>query len=90
MRDINSKKERLLTFEPSDIFRNGNKIFGSFDIKVTLLSIYEKSEDENDFEYNYALQDSIDEILDLKINETIYFQYDRNDQNSKGLLTRIN
>lgn len=85
MRDINSKKEWLLTFKPSEIYK-----IGSTDIKVNLLSIYEKSENENDFEYNYALQDSIDEILDMKINETIYFQYNRDNKNSKGLLTRIN
>lgn len=78
MTDINSKREWVLTFK-----------LGSTE-KVNLLSIYKKSENENDFEFNYALQDSIDEILDMKINETIYFQYDRDDQNSKGLLTRIN
>lgn len=78
MTDINSKREWVLTFK-----------LGSTE-KVNLLSIYKKSENENDFEFNYALQDSIDEILDMKINETIYFQYNRDDKNSKGLLTRIN
>ena len=78
MREILSRREWVLTFK-----------LGSTE-KVNLLSIYEKSENENDFEFKYALQDSIDEILDMKINETIYFQYNRDDQNSKGLLTRIN
>ena len=78
MREILSRREWVLTFK-----------LGSTE-KVNLLSIYEKSENENDFEFKYALQDSIDEILDMKINETIYFQYNRDDKNSKGLLTRIN
>ena len=77
MKQILSKREWVLTFE-----------LGDTEV-VNLATIYEKTDQENDFEYNYALQEIVDEILDMKFNETIYFQHNRDDENSKALLTRI-
>lgn len=77
MKPIFSKREWVLTFE-----------LGDTEV-VNLATIYEKTDQENDFEYNYALQEIVDEILDMKFNETIYFQHNRDDENSKALLTRI-
>ena len=77
MRPILSKREWVLVFELGDTET------------VNLETIYEKSEQENDFEYNYALQDKIDTLLDMKVEETIFFHHCRGDENSKALLTRI-
>ena len=77
MRPILSKREWVLVFELGD------------NETVNLETIYEKSEQENDFEYNYALQDKIDTLLDMKVEETIFFHHSRGDENSKALLTRI-
>lgn len=43
---------------------------------------------ENDYEYIYALYDVIDEILDLKNGESLYFQPIRDNKDSKGIITR--
>ena len=42
---------------------------------------------ETEHELNYSLHELIDEILDLKVNETIDFKM-RDDENSRGLITR--
>lgn len=41
-----------------------------------------------DFEYKYAAQEVTDEILDLKVGESMYFQPNRDDKNSKGVIIR--
>ncbi len=77
MRPILSKREWVIVFELGDTET------------VNLETIYEKSEQENDLEYNYALQDKIDTLLDMKVEETIFFHHSRGEKNSKALLTRI-
>lgn len=42
-----------------------------------------------DYEYIYAMAEMIDTILDLKKGENLYFQSDRDDKGSKGIITRI-
>ncbi len=61
----------------------------TYNIEVTLDSIYEKAKNEDDFEYNYAMQDDIDTILDLKPKEVIYFQFNRDNKNAKGIISRL-
>jgi len=39
-------------------------------------------------EWIYAMQDIIDTVLDLKIGDSIHFQSNRDDINSKGLIYR--
>lgn len=41
-------------------------------------------------ELNYALQDIIDEVLDLKEGESLYFFPNRDDKLSKGIIVRLN
>ncbi len=77
MRQISSNRKWIL------VFKQGIKE------EITLETIYEKSEQSSDFEYNYALQGKIDTVLDMKVNETIFFQHHRDDENCKALLTRI-
>lgn len=43
---------------------------------------------ENDYEWVYAALDIIDEILDLKNGECLYFQPNRDNKLSKGIITR--
>lgn len=40
------------------------------------------------YEYKYAIADMIDAILDLKEGESLYFQSNRDDTNSKGIILR--
>lgn len=42
----------------------------------------------DDYEYKYAAQEITDEILDLKVGESMYFQPNRDDKNSKGIIIR--
>ena len=58
-------------------------------LRTDLDEIHEKGENENDFEYNYALQDSIDKLLDLKVDESTFFQFNRDDDRTKGSILRI-
>lgn len=46
-------------------------------------------EHKNGFEYIYSLQENIDDILDLKINECMFFKGNRDNDLSKGIITRI-
>jgi hypothetical protein len=43
---------------------------------------------ENDYEFIYALQEVLDEILDLKVDESLFVQLDRGNQNDKGVIIR--
>jgi hypothetical protein len=44
---------------------------------------------ENMYEWFYAIQDRIDDVLDLKVGESMYFQHDRGDAKSRGIILRI-
>ena len=47
-------------------------------------------EREREYEWIYSIQsDHLDEILDLKVGESIFFQPNRDDNKSKGIVTRI-
>lgn len=41
------------------------------------------------YEYMYALQEIGDKVLDLKIGESIYFQPNRDNNEAKGILIRV-
>lgn len=53
---------------------------------VTLNSL---TDTKQDLELFYAIQDIIDEVLDLKVEESMYFQPNRDDKNSKGIIRRV-
>ena len=45
---------------------------------------------DNDFEFIYAIQSYyLDEVLDLKKGENMFFQPNRDDPKSKGIITRV-
>ncbi len=49
----------------------------------------EEFEKEDPDELYNALAEIIDEVLDLKQGESMYFQPNRDDNKSKGIITRI-
>lgn len=55
-------------------------------LKLTIEMLFTESENE----YIYALQEIIDDILDLKKGKSLYFQPNRDDKESKGILLRVN
>lgn len=76
---INSKR----TFEIVSTSENLNKNLDK--VIMTLDSIV-----YDDYsELGYALQEVIDEVLDLKVGESIYFTPNRDIKDSKGLILRI-
>ncbi len=50
-------------------------------------SVFEQS--DNHYEYMYSLQEIADDILDLKVNECMYFQGNRDNKECKGIITRF-
>jgi hypothetical protein len=61
---------------------NGN--ISNYRIKLT--EIMDKASDS---ETIYAMQERIDDILDLKLKKAMFFQPNRDDNDSKGIITRI-
>lgn len=43
----------------------------------------------NDYEYVYALQEVLDDVLDLREGESLVVQLDRSNSNDKGVLFRV-
>jgi hypothetical protein len=56
--------------------------------EVTILRLI-ITDNENNFEFLYAMQDIVDKILDLREGESMIFQPNRDDSNSKGIIYRI-
>lgn len=58
--------------------------------RISLNSLIEKGRgNQNEYEYIYALTDILDSVLDLKVDESIYFQPNRDDKTSKGIIRRF-
>jgi len=45
--------------------------------------------EDNLSEWEYALRDDIDAVLDLKVGESMYFQPNRDNAGTKGIIFRI-
>lgn len=60
----------------------------SFVLDISINKLMKKDSD-NDSEVLYAMQEITDEILDLKKNESMFFQADRNNEHTKGVILRI-
>lgn len=64
--------------------------FNSSDgIEVSTVSFSTLISESDDRELIYSMQDVTDEILDLKIGDSMYFRPNRDDAQSKGLIVRI-
>ena len=66
----------------------GNEGAQIFEIEFNFYELLK--EDENATEVFYAMQGKTDEILDLKNGESLYFQANRDNENDKGIILRIN
>lgn len=58
-------------------------------LSVEKITLNRLMDDSQDLELFYALRDLIDEVLDLKVDESIYFQPNRDDKNTKGIIRRV-
>ena len=65
----------------------GNEGAQIFEIEFNFYELLK--EDENATEVFYAMQGKTDEILDLKNGESLYFQANRDNENDKGIILRI-
>ena len=54
--------------------------------KITLQEILDPTDDR---EVVYALQEIIDDILDLPAGDSMYFQPNRDDDGTKGIIRRM-
>ena len=45
--------------------------------------------EDNDYETAFALQDILDEVLDLRFGDALYFQPNRDNQKTKGIIVRV-
>lgn len=43
----------------------------------------------NDYEYIYTLQEVADDIMDLKVSQSMFVQLSRDDKDVKGVLIRV-
>lgn len=57
--------------------------------KITIQSLLRQSSNKDNLpEWIYAMQDISDNILDLKLGESMLFQPSRDDKTSKGIIYR--
>ena len=89
MKDINSiRRYKIVTIDREDV-----TIFDDIPIQDIIgktqysqLELFDNS--FIDSELQYALQDILDNILDLKLHEKLQFQSDRGVENSLGIIIR--
>jgi len=55
---------------------------------MTIDEIHSKIEDE-ETEMDYAIQDRMDELLDMREGDSIFFQFHRDEDSQKGIVIRI-
>ena len=54
-----------------------------------VFSVQELLNEDDGTEVRYAVQEVTDELLDLRVNESMYFQPNRDDKDSKGIIVRV-
>lgn len=70
----------------SDI--GGSVLVSKLEIDVETL-LHVPSNNDNLYEWEYSMKDIADTVLDLKLGESMYFQPNRDDKTSKGIIFRI-
>lgn len=58
-------------------------------MSVENMTLHTINDSKMDAEYIYAMCEIIDEILDLRVEESMYFQSNRDNKNAKGIIYRI-
>lgn len=76
---INVSSKRIYSVETST-----NGVIENF--RIDFSEIIEKN---SITEVVYAIQDIFDDVMDLKVKEAMYFQPNRDDSRSKGIITRM-
>lgn len=77
---LNTKRRYKIAVQENDaIFKD--------EFPLTRLDISIRGDD--DAEYIYALQDRMDDVLDLRRGESMYFQPNRDNESTKGIIVRI-
>lgn len=56
---------------------------------ITIEMLLNINDNMDDYEFIYALQEIADDVLDLKINESLYFKPNRDNELAKGIITRV-
>ncbi len=57
--------------------------------EISLGDLLEEDDQGNNWEYIYTLQEHVDEVLDLKVGDSAYFQPNRDNKKSKGFIYRV-
>ena len=78
----NSKRQYVATWI------DGNEV-QILDLNLDQIMFGNPKDKDNQFEYIYALQDVLDEILDMKLNEVKVVQFNRDDKSTLGVIKRI-
>lgn len=78
------KTKKITSKRVYDVQTSINGITENFTI-----SLNEILYNDSDYETIYSMQEVIDDILDMKINKCLWFQPNRDDSESKGIITRI-
>lgn len=55
---------------------------------VKVNALFNPIKNAEEYEFIYAMRELVDDILDLKMNEAIYFQSNRDDKTTKGIIHR--
>ena len=82
------KTQKIVSKKIYEIQTSVNGIVENFRITLNEI-IYEDEDEDDDSETIYSMREVIDDILDLKINKCFWFQPNRDDDESKGIITRI-
>ena len=61
----------------------------SYEVELTFNDILNLDDPDDTLELIYAIQEVGDKVLDLKVNESMYFQPYRDMKESKGIIIRI-
>lgn len=64
-------------------------ISDSVGITVEHVTLNTLMNDGAEYEYIFAMREIMDEILDLKVNEALYFRPNRDDKTTKGIVHRV-
>jgi len=81
--ETNSKRKYEVT-----IVENGIMNIKGIKISAILTSNDNDPNDEG-YEFEYALQGIVDDVLDLKQGDSMYFQPNRDNGDSKGIILRV-
>ncbi len=81
--ETNSKRKYEVT-----IVENG--IMTVKGVKVgAILTNNDNDPDDEGYEFEYALQGIVDDVLDLEQGDSMYFQPNRDNGDSKGIILRV-